>query len=68
MKYRIQQIGDQFFPQYQNIFWMWSRFIYDEGDEFGSFYNIVYFTSLEEAKNFIEKQKSDSIVQYHNVD
>jgi len=77
MEYRAKQIGDIFYPQYKKIFgWKYykgksymnygvSSFLTTEKD--CVYYENLYFNSLNDANNFLIKEKeSDTITYHHN--
>jgi hypothetical protein len=65
-KYRIEQIGDNFYPQ-QRFLFAWSTFT-----EGGFIFDpVICFDSLEEAQEFIEEkieiEKRNKFRKIHNL-
>jgi hypothetical protein len=76
-KYRIKQVGGEFYPQYKNFFgWGYYQgnsyldygvmsFLTTEKDTI--FYEKLYFESFDEANNFLNVKKKSETCMFHNI-
>lgn len=77
MKYRVKQVGYKFYPQSKKRFsWHYyngrpymgyGTMSFISGQKDYVFYEDLYFNSLEEANEFLIKQKQLDTVKYHEI-
>jgi len=58
MKYRILEKGENFLPQYKNIFGFWSNFSCGR--------LLTVFCSIQDAKTFLEKEQNGNKIKIHS--
>ena len=72
MKYRVKQVGNEFYPQYKKRFgWGYYKgepyMTYDFMLEKYVAFENLYFDSLKNAEEFLTKQKESDTITYHDV-